>query len=63
MSGFLISSLAYNYERAFYDVVPGMIKSGEIKYLEDRTVGLENVGVALREWQLGRCQGKSVVLV
>jgi len=54
MSGFLISSLAHKYEKEFYDVVPGMIKRGEIKFIEDRTMGLENVSVALREWQPGK---------
>lgn len=61
--GFLVLSLLPKYVDEFYREVPKKLASGELKYLEDRTIGLENAGKALMENQQGKNMGKSVVIV
>ncbi|KZP17720.1 NAD-P-binding protein [Athelia psychrophila] len=61
--GFIVSSLAHKYEELFYKEVPAKIASGEIKYKEDRTLGLEKVGEAILDVQTGKNKGKSVIVV
>jgi hypothetical protein len=43
--------------------MPTKIARGEIKYQEDKTVGLEHVGEALLSVLTGKNTGKSVVVV
>lgn len=39
------------------------VARGEIKYLEDRKLGLEHAGEAIVDVQTGRNKGKSVIVV
>lgn len=61
--GFLVLALHYKYIDEFYEVFPGMIASGKIRYTEDITKGLEYAGHAILDVQSGRNKAKSVVLV
>ncbi|KIK56447.1 hypothetical protein GYMLUDRAFT_47209 [Collybiopsis luxurians FD-317 M1] len=61
--GFLVADLAPKWIDEFYRVIPKQLASGEIKYQEDRTNGLENAGEALREVQTGKNTGKKVIVV
>jgi len=61
--GMLVGPLAAKYDPIFYKEMPARVARGEIKYSEDVTRGLENVGKAIVDVQTGRNKGKSVVLV
>jgi NADPH-dependent curcumin reductase CurA len=61
--GLLVRRHAAKYATEFYDVVPKRLASGEIKYVEDLTHGLENAGQAILDVQTGKNTGKSVVIV
>lgn len=52
-----------DYLEAFYKEIPKAIASGQLKYREHITKGLENGGQALLDVQLGRNEGKSVIVV
>lgn len=47
----------------FIDNFIPKVVSGEIKYLEHRTNGLENIGEALFDVLTGKNMGKSIVVV
>ena len=55
--------LVSKYEDKFYRVVPTMVKTGKLKYVEDRTIGLENAGQAMIDLLSGKARGKSIVVV
>ena len=40
-----------------------MVKTGKLKYAEDRTIGLENAGQAMVDLLSGKARGKSIVVV
>ncbi|KAJ3772093.1 alcohol dehydrogenase [Lentinula raphanica] len=61
--GFLIFDLAPKWEEEFYKVIPKKLASGEIKFREDITFGLENSGQAIRDVQIGTNTGKKVIVV
>ncbi|KAE9395351.1 NAD(P)-binding protein [Gymnopus androsaceus JB14] len=61
--GFLFADLAPKWEEDFYAVVPKKLASGEFKYTEDMTRGLENAGKAILEVQVGKNKGKKVIVV
>ncbi|KAI0826167.1 alcohol dehydrogenase [Irpex lacteus] len=61
--GFLAGTLLPKYADEFYAEVPGLVKGGNLKYLEDRMMGLENAGNAIESMQRGMNKGKSVVVV
>jgi len=61
--GFLVFSLHEKYQEQFYKEVPRRVASGEIKYQEDITRGLEQVGEAILDVQTGRNKGKKVIVV
>jgi len=63
ISGFLVFTLLPKYEEEFYREFPKRVASGEIKYLEDITKGLENAGQAILAVQKGVNNGKSVIQV
>ena len=56
-------ALVPKYEAKFYEEVPAMVAKGELKYKEDKTFGLENVGEACLAVQTGENTGKSVIIV
>ncbi|KZP17719.1 hypothetical protein FIBSPDRAFT_956989 [Athelia psychrophila] len=60
---FIVAFLEHKYDELFYKEVLGKIASGEIKYKEDRAIGLEKVGEAILDVQTGKTKGKSVVIV
>ncbi|EPS94416.1 hypothetical protein FOMPIDRAFT_1134389 [Fomitopsis schrenkii] len=61
--GFVVGSLYNKYRERFYQEMPAKIASGEMKYLEDRSYGLESVGDAILAVQKGTNFGKKVVIV
>ncbi len=61
--GVNIWRLAPKYEEEFYRVVPPLLASGELKFSEDVTRGLEHAGEAIEAVQRGTNTGKSVILV
>ncbi|KAJ4474964.1 hypothetical protein J3R30DRAFT_3505583 [Lentinula aciculospora] len=61
--GFLISDLAPKWQEEFYKVIPKKLASGELKFREDVTQGLENSGQAIRDVQIGTNTGKKVIVV
>ncbi|PBK87212.1 NAD(P)-binding protein [Armillaria gallica] len=63
INGFIEFDLTDKWKDEFYRVVPKKIASGEFKYAEDITNGLENAGEAIRRIQTGQNIAKSVVLV
>ncbi|GBE89547.1 Zinc-type alcohol dehydrogenase-like protein [Sparassis crispa] len=63
ISGFIVDSLYPKYEEQFFKEFPKKVASGEIKYSEDVTEGLENAGQAILDVQIGRNNGKKVIRV
>jgi len=61
--GFIWKSLAPKYEAKFYEEMPGKVARGEIKYQEDKTIGLEHVGNAILAVLTGKNTAKSVIVV
>ncbi|KAJ3806955.1 hypothetical protein F5876DRAFT_90818 [Lentinula aff. lateritia] len=61
--GFLVSDLAPKWQEEFYKVIPKKLASGEFKFTEDVTNGLENSGQAIRDVQTGTNTGKKVIVV
>jgi hypothetical protein len=61
--GFLVFSLLPKHEEKFYAEVPALIARGELKWTEDRTIGLENADKAILAVQRGTNKAKSVVIV
>ena len=61
--GFIATTLMPKYLADFYKEVPAQVARGEIKYVEDRKLGLELAGEAIRDVWLGQNRGKSVVIV
>ncbi|KAJ6452385.1 hypothetical protein C8R47DRAFT_1169175 [Mycena vitilis] len=62
ISGFAVIRLG-KYDDEFYATVPPQLASGELKYTEDVSYGLEKVGDVLLAVQKGRNNGKAVVVV
>lgn len=63
ISGFIVMDLFAKHLAEFYREVPAAVARGEIKYLEDRKLGLEHAGEAIVDVQTGRNKGKSVIVV
>jgi len=63
IAGFIVMWLHHKYLEDFYKEIPPMVASGQIKYLEDVTRGLDKAGEAIVDVQTGRNKGKSVILV
>lgn len=61
--GFLSSSLQTKHLANFYREIPPAVARGEIKYFEDRRLGLENVGETILDMLTGQIKGKSVIVV
>lgn len=51
------------YLSEFWDVLPGKLASGELKYKDHVYRGLESAGEGFLDLMLGRNVGKSVVLL
>lgn len=63
VSGFIVSNIAAKYKSDFEATIEPLVAKGEIKYKEDSTKGIENVGEAILAVQTGKNNGKSVVIV
>ena len=61
--GFIFAALSHKYIERFYAEMPQRIKSGEIKWAEDVSEGLDRVPEAIVDVQTGRTRGKKVVVV
>ena len=61
--GFLILTLWPKYKTQFWNDLPKRVASGEIKHKSHITKGLRYAGEALRDIQMGKNNGKSVVVV
>ena len=53
----------HKYRERFYQEMPAKVASGKMKYLEDRSYGLESVGEAILAVQNGTNYGKKVAIV
>jgi NADPH-dependent curcumin reductase CurA len=65
VTGFLANeqSLVDRWEKEFYDTIPKMLATGELKFVEDRTEGLEHVATGLAEVMTGKNLGKKIIVV
>ncbi|KAF9530259.1 alcohol dehydrogenase [Crepidotus variabilis] len=63
MNGFFVGRLGDKYRKEFLDFIEPKIANGEIKYAEDRFIGLEKVGEAIAQVQRGLVKAKAVVHV
>jgi NADPH-dependent curcumin reductase CurA len=62
--GIMVFNIGPKYADQFYNEIPRKLKSGEIKYLEDKEMGgLERMGEAILDVQKGKNFGKKVVIV
>lgn len=65
MSGFQWSNKALQekYAEAFFRDFPKLVASGQIKYKEDRSYGLQSVGQAILDVQKGNNFGKKIIIL
>ncbi|THU91338.1 alcohol dehydrogenase [Dendrothele bispora CBS 962.96] len=63
LTGFISTDLTDKWGKEFKDVVPKKLASGEIKYKEDRTVGMEHTMEALVQVLMGKNNGKKIIVV
>ncbi|KAJ7030209.1 hypothetical protein C8F04DRAFT_1114238 [Mycena alexandri] len=61
--GILVFRLLPKYYKEFYDTIPAKLASGELKYSEDVTKGLDKVGDVILAVQKGTNKAKAVVVV
>ncbi|CCM01058.1 uncharacterized protein FIBRA_03106 [Fibroporia radiculosa] len=62
LCGFAVLRLQ-KWDDEFYKTIPGMVSRGEIQYSENVKRGLEHVGQAILDVQVGRNKGRTVILV
>ena len=63
MNGFIIFNLEPKYNAEFYATIPGKLASGELKYTEEVTKGLDKVGDVIVAVQKGTNKAKAVIEV
>ena len=63
MYGFIKTRLDAKYTEQFFRDFPARVASGEIRYKEHVTRGLERAGEALLDVLVGRNFGKSVLVL
>ncbi|KAF7319221.1 NAD(P)-binding protein [Mycena chlorophos] len=63
LHGILVTNIFPKHAAAFWADIPTKLATGEIKYIEDITRGLENAGEVILSVQKGRNMGKAVVVV
>ncbi|KAF9056714.1 NAD-P-binding protein [Rhodocollybia butyracea] len=63
INGVLVFDHHARYQEEFYQVIPKKLASGEFRYSEDVTRGLENGGEAILEVQKGLNTAKKVIVV
>ncbi|KAI0035812.1 alcohol dehydrogenase [Vararia minispora EC-137] len=63
VNGFLVFDLVPKWGKQFYEEMPRLVKEGKIKFQEDRSYGLDQIGEAFVAVQKGTNNGKKVVVV
>lgn len=63
LHGFIQWRLEYKYDEEFYRTIPPKLASGELKYAEEVTKGLDKVGDVILAVQKGQNKAKAVILV
>ncbi|KAJ7876368.1 hypothetical protein B0H14DRAFT_2342711 [Mycena olivaceomarginata] len=63
MHGILVPRLQPKYDKEFYDTIPARLASGEIKYTEEISKGLDTVGDVILGVQKGTNKAKAVIVV
>ncbi|KIY53409.1 alcohol dehydrogenase [Fistulina hepatica ATCC 64428] len=63
MTGFIVFDLIPKYGDEFYASIPEKLASGEIKFNEQVSYGLDKVGQVIADVQHGRNTGKAVIVV
>ncbi|KAJ6550185.1 hypothetical protein B0H19DRAFT_1378803 [Mycena capillaripes] len=63
ISGILVFRLQAKYDKEFYLTIPPALASGEIKYTEEVTRGLDKIGDVILRVQKGQNSAKAVVVV
>lgn len=63
INGLLVFDHQERYLDEFYEVIPKKLASGEFKYTEDITRGLEKGGEAILEVQKGVNTAKKIIVV
>lgn len=61
--GFIVIRLERKYDNEFYEVLPPLVASGQIKHKEEITPGLEKVGDVILSVQKGLNKAKAIVHV
>jgi NADPH-dependent curcumin reductase CurA len=62
MHGIVVSRLQPKYDEEFYATVPAKIVTGEIKYREEVSRGLDKVGDVMLSVQKGTNKAKAVII-
>lgn len=63
INGFLVGRLEKKHDAEFYATVPAKLASGELKYTEEVTKGLDKVGDVILAVQKGTNKAKAVIHV
>ncbi|KAH7885193.1 hypothetical protein F5I97DRAFT_1345664 [Phlebopus sp. FC_14] len=63
ITGVVVVALLPKYEEDFYKEIPALIATGELKFKEDITQGLEGAGEAILSVLQGTNDGKKIVVV
>jgi NADPH-dependent curcumin reductase CurA len=63
INGFIVGNFEPKYVDEFYATVPAKLASGELKYTEEVTNGLEKVGDVILAVQKGTNKAKAVIRV
>ncbi|KAG6815100.1 hypothetical protein H0H93_010942, partial [Arthromyces matolae] len=63
LQGFIVGRLESKYAKEFYATIPEKLKSGELKYTEEITEGLDKVGEVILRVQKGENTAKAVIKV
>ena len=51
------------YEEEFYEIMPRLLATGKVKYLEHIYNGFEEAGQAMQDILVGSNKGKAVVVI
>ena len=63
MNGFIVFNIEPKYNAEFYATIPAKLASGELKYTEEVSKGLDKVGDVIIAVQRGTNQAKAVIEV
>ncbi|KAJ7364504.1 alcohol dehydrogenase [Mycena albidolilacea] len=63
VNGFVVFRMKPKYDTEFYETIPRLLASGELKYREEVSRGLETVGHTILRIMEGKNTGKAVVAV